>query len=121
VIHFGFELFVVAGGIVVRYFRRVAPVHGLAVAWALYVDAMRGVICPLTPLENAFAARAGLAGYQGSFIEHYPVPIIYPDGLSPSLQLLLAASVVAINPFLYIWVWRAASAERSSVRAAFRD
>src|SRR3954454_15486003 len=118
VVHSGFVLFVVAGGVVVRYFRRVAPVHILVVAWAVYVEAMPGVICPLTPLENAFAARAGLAGYQGSFIEHYLVPIIYPDGLTPSLQLLLAATIVAVNAVLYIWVWKAAGKwRRARVRA----
>jgi hypothetical protein len=107
VLHFGFVLFAVAGGVLVRYSRRLAPVHVLAVAWAVYVEAMPGVICPLTSLENAFAARAGLAGYHGSFIEHYLVPIIYPDGLTPSLQLLLAACVFVVNAIVYIWVWRA--------------
>jgi uncharacterized protein DUF2784 len=105
-VHFGFVLFVVGGGAAVRHFRRVAPVHVLAVAWAVYVEAMPGVICPLTPLENAFAARAGLAGYQGGFIEHWLVPIIYPDGLTPSLQLLLAAGVFVVNAIVYTWAWR---------------
>ena len=64
-----------------------------------------GLVCPLTPLENYFAARAGRAGYQGSFIEHYLVPIIYPDGLTPALQMSLAALVLGINVALDAWAF----------------
>ena len=52
-------------------------------------------------LQNYFASRAGLAGYEGSFIEHYLVPIIYPDGLTPTWQLGLAALVVSVNALIY--------------------
>jgi len=67
---------------------------------------MPGVLCPLTPLENAFALRAGEAGYQGSFIEHYLVPIIYPEGLTRAMQWTLAAVVVVANAAAYSWAWR---------------
>jgi hypothetical protein len=112
VVHFAFLLFVLGGGVMVPYCRRLWPFHLLAVAWAVYVEAMPGVICPLTPLENALAARAGLAGYKGSFIEHYLVPIIYPDGLTPPLQLSLALVVVFVNAVAYMWVWRALREQR---------
>jgi hypothetical protein len=61
------------------------------------------LVCPLTPLENYFAIRAGRAGYEGSFIEHYLVPIIYPEGLTPGSQLALAALVVGVNAIVYMW------------------
>ena len=102
-VHFAFLVFVVAGGVVARRYRWVAPAHLLAVAWAVYIEATPGLICPLTPLENAFALRAGRAGYEGSFIEHYLVPIIYPDGLTPRIQWGLAALVVGINATVYMW------------------
>ena len=62
-----------------------------------------GIVCPLTPLENAFALRAGLRGYEGSFIEHYLVPIIYPEGLTPFAQWALAGAVVGVNACVYFW------------------
>ena len=102
-VHFAFLVFVVAGGVVARRYRWVAPAHLLAVAWAVYIEATPGLICPLTPLENVFALRAGRAGYEGSFIEHYLVPIIYPDGLTPRIQWGLAALVVGINATVYMW------------------
>ena len=58
-------------------------------------------ICPLTPLENLWRRRAGAAGYEGSFVEHYIVPLIYPAGLTPDAQLALAFVVLALNLVVY--------------------
>jgi hypothetical protein len=102
-VHFAFLVFVIAGGLAVRRYRRIALPHLLAVAWAVYVESKPGLICPLTPLENHFAIRAGRAGYEGSFIEHHLVPIIYPEGLTPGSQLALAALVVGVNAIVYVW------------------
>ena len=102
-LHFSFLLFVVGGGVLARRYRWVIPAHLLAAAWGVYVEAMPGLICPLTPLENALALRAGGAGYSGSFIAHYLVPIIYPDGLTRAVQWMLAALVVVINVAVYLW------------------
>ena len=101
--HFAFLLFVMLGGLVARRSRWLLLAHLLAVAWAIYVEATPGLVCPLTPLENHFAERAGRAGYEGSFIEHYLVPILYPDGLTPTLQLTLAGLVVLSNLVVYAW------------------
>ena len=101
--HFAFLVFVITGGLAARRYRWIAAPHLLAVAWAVYVEATPGLVCPLTPLENYFATRAGRAGYEGSFIEHYLVPIIYPEGLTPGSQLALAALVVGVNAIVYVW------------------
>ena len=103
VLHFAFLLFVVGGGLLARRYRWLIAPHLLAAAWGVYVEAMPGLICPLTPLENALALRAGGVGYSGSFIEHYLVPIIYPDGLTRAAQWMLAAFVVAVNVVVYLW------------------
>jgi Protein of Unknown function (DUF2784) len=108
-IHFAFLIFVVAGGLAIRRYRWVAAPHLLCVAWAVYVELTPGLVCPLTPLENHFAIRAGRAGYEGSFIEHYLVPIIYPDGLTPAVQMSLAALVLGINLAVYAWSLRVLS------------
>ncbi len=102
-VHFAFLAFVVAGGLVTRRYRWMTVPYLLSVAWAVYVEATPGLVCPLTPLENYFATQAGRAGYEGSFVEHYLVPIIYPDGLTPTLQLSLAGLVLALNVAVYAW------------------
>ena len=102
-VHFAFLVFVITGGLAARRYRWIAVPHLLAVAWAVYVEATPGLVCPLTPLENYFATRAGRAGYEGGFIEHYLVPIIYPEGLTPRLQLALAALVLGVNAIVYAW------------------
>ena len=102
-LHFAFLLFIVAGGLLARPYRWLIGPHLLAAAWGVYVEATPGLICPLTALENALALRAGAAGYRGSFIEHYLLPVIYPDGLTPLAQRTLAALVVAITVAVYAW------------------
>ena len=102
-VHCAFLIFVVAGGFLARRHRWLAIPHLLAAGWGVYVEATPGLICPLTPLENTFALRAGQAGYQGSFIEHYLVPIIYPEGLTRAVQWVLAVLVVVINVTVYAW------------------
>jgi hypothetical protein len=102
-VHLAFLLFVVAGGVLTRRYRWMIAPHLLCVTWAVYVEATPGLVCPLTPLENYFAMRAGSAGYEGSFIEHYLVPIIYPDGLTPALQLTSAGAVLGLNVAVYGW------------------
>jgi hypothetical protein len=102
-VHFAFLIFVVAGGFLARRQRWLVIPQLLAAAWGVYVEATPGLICPLTPLEKAFALGAGEAGYQGSFIEHYLVPIIYPEGLTRVAQWGLAALVVVTNAAAYTW------------------
>jgi hypothetical protein len=101
-VHFLFLAFVVTGGFIARRYRWVAIPHLLAATWGVYVEAA-GRVCPLTPLENALAQRAGVAGYEGSFIEHYLLPIVYPAGLTRPMQYVLAALVVVVNLAAYAW------------------
>jgi hypothetical protein len=44
---------------------------------------------------------AGDAGYSGSFIEHYLLPIIHPAGLTRDIQLWLAGLVILVNVAIY--------------------
>ena len=103
--HLAFIVFVVAGGLLALRWRWVPLVHVPAALWGVYIEVSGGV-CPLTPLENALRRDAGLSGYAGSFVEHYLVPLIYPDLLSQPLQLVLAGVVVLTNAFVYTAIWR---------------
>lgn len=104
-LHLAFVLFVVAGGLLVAWKPRLAWLHVPAVAWGALIEFM-GWICPLTPLENHFRQLSGQGGYAGGFIEHYLLPLIYPDALTPPAQFSLGVLVLAINTLMYIWLWR---------------
>ena len=69
-IHFGFIVFVLLGGLLVLRVPALAWLHLPAIAWAVFVEATAR-ICPLTYVENALRAKAGLAGYRGDFLSHY--------------------------------------------------
>lgn len=104
-LHLAFVLFVVLGGLLVLRFPRLAWLHLPAVAWGVLIE-LCGWLCPLTTVENRLRRAAGEAGYSGSFVEEYLLPIIYPGGLTRGLQLALAAGVLAINLVVYGWLWR---------------
>jgi hypothetical protein len=100
VVHLAFIAFVVAGGLAVLRWPRLAWAHLPSVAWAIYAEAT-ATVCPLTPIENDWRRQAGDSGYPGGFVEHYLVPIVYPAGLTPRGQLALAVAVAAINLAVY--------------------
>ncbi len=104
-VHLAFVLFVVAGGLLVLRWPRLAWAHLPAAAWGAVVE-LAGWVCPLTPLENALRRRGGGVGYGGGFVEHYVVPILYPSELTRELQVGLGLGVVALNAGVYLWLLR---------------
>ncbi|WER45867.1 DUF2784 domain-containing protein [Cupriavidus sp. WKF15] len=105
VVHFLFIAFVVGGALLLFRWPRVAWVHLPAAAWGVFVE-WSGRICPLTPLENALRRAAGEAGYGGGFVERYLLPVIYPVGLTPEIQLWLGALVLGLNVAIYVLWWK---------------
>lgn len=105
VLHLGFILFVVFGGLVVLRHPRLAWLHLPAVAWGAATEFL-GIICPLTPLENRLRVQGGEAGYGGGFVENYLTALIYPAGLTREVQLLLGALVIVINVAVYLKLWQ---------------
>jgi hypothetical protein len=99
-VHLAFIVFVMAGALLALRWRWVAWLHLPAAAWGAYVE-LAGKICPLTPLELALRAKAGEAGYETSFIDHYLVPVIYPAELTPAVQRASGLLVLAVNLALY--------------------
>lgn len=102
-LHLGFILFVLLGALLALRWRRAPLLHLPAAAWGVYIE-LSGGLCPLTPLENRLRVAAGEAGFAGGFIEHYLLALIYPAGLTPHIQYLLAAIVVVVNALVYAWV-----------------
>ena len=105
VLHFGFVLFVVLGGLLALRWPRAAWFHLPAAIWGAGIEFLQG-ICPLTPLENHLRKLGGEAGYAGGFVEHYVLPVLYPSGLTRGVQLALGIFVVAFNLVVYALVWR---------------
>jgi len=99
-LHLAFVAFAALGGMLAWRRLAYAWVHLPALAWAGFVE-FSGTICPLTPLENRLRVRAGEAGYPGSFVEHYLMPVLYPAGLTPDAQKWIGAALVALNVAIY--------------------
>ncbi len=99
-LHLGFVLFVVAGGLLVWRRRWVAWIHLPAVLWGISVE-WAGLICPLTPLELLLRQWGGGRGGSAEFVGHYLLPFLYPQGLTRTAQIILGGCVLAINALVY--------------------
>jgi hypothetical protein len=102
-LHLAFILFVVGGGFLILWRPSLSWVHLPAAAWGALIE-FTGWICPLTPWEQALRLRAGQVGYRGGFIEHYLLPVLYPQGLTPSVQVVLGLLVIGVNVAIYAFV-----------------
>ncbi|HEV8580563.1 MAG TPA: DUF2784 domain-containing protein [Thermoanaerobaculia bacterium] len=113
VLHCGFVLFVVLGGLLALRWPRAAWFHLPAAVWGIGIEFVQGV-CPLTPLENRFRRLGGEAGYPGGFVEHYLLPVLYPAGLERNVQWGLGLFVLVLNAVVYAIVWRRRTTSRRS-------
>lgn len=106
VLHLVFVVFVVFGGVLVYRWPGWAWAHVPAFVWGAVIE-FNNWICPLTPLEQRLRLAAGENGYSGGFVEHYLLPLLYPQGLTRDIQVGLGLFVVAVNVGVYgIWLWR---------------
>lgn len=99
-LHLAVVAFIVFGGLLALRWPRAAMVHLPFAAWGIAIELGQWV-CPLTPLENRLRRLAGEAGYEGGFVAHYVLPVLYPDGLTPRVSLVLAALVLGVNAVVY--------------------
>lgn len=105
VLHLGFVLFVLFGGLLMLRWRRVVWLHLPAAVWGALIEFARWT-CPLTPLEKWLRREGNLGGYEGGFVEHYILPVLYPHALTRTIQLGLGVIVVLLNLFVYWRVFR---------------
>lgn len=118
VAHALFVAFALLGGTLVLWRPSVAILHLPAAAWAAWVE-FTATICPLTPLENHLRRAAGAAGYEGGFVDHYLIPVLYPAGLTPGLQTLIGLVVVVVNVSIYGFAWWRWRHNRSTALTGF--
>ena len=103
-LHLLFILFALLGGFFVLWKSSIAWLHIPTVFWAAGIEFL-GWLCPLTPLENILRNKAGGAGYETGFVEHYLLPILYPVSLTRRVQIGLGLFVLCINIGIYLFVW----------------
>jgi hypothetical protein len=48
--------------------------------------------------------RGTSVGYTGGFNEHYILPVLYPQGLTPGVQIALGFLVIGVNVAIYAFV-----------------
>lgn len=114
VVHLAFVVFVVGGGFATWRWPRLAAVHLPVAFYGVFIEVV-GFTCPLTPLEKALRRRAGAGGYDGGFVEHYLVPVLYPGEFTQATKYAVAGLLVAVTAFAYGVLW-----QRSHRRPAAR-
>ena len=101
VLHAGFVLFVLFGGLLVLCWPRVAWLHLPSAAWGAAVE-YGGWMCPLTPLEHWLRSDDGANG-SADFIGNAILPLLYPTWLTRDVQVALGTVVVIVNLAVYGW------------------
>lgn len=102
-LHLLFILFVLFGALLVRYRGWIAWLHIPMFLWGAVVN-LASLQCPLTPLEKHYRQLAGESGYEGGFVEHYIAPLIYPEGLTQELGVIVGSVTLLWNIAIYTWL-----------------
>lgn len=100
-LHAAFVLFAALGGLLVWKWPRVVWLHVPCFLWGTWVE-LTGRLCPLTPLENLLRVKGGAIAYQTGFVDHYLLPVLYPEGLPRTVQICLGLFVLTGNVALYV-------------------
>lgn len=113
VLHFGFLVFLVVGGVVALRWRRVVWLHVVSVVWSLGILTV-GQRCPLTTVEEWANGKAGGVPYDGGFIDRYVEGVVYPGSLTGLVRALVAVVVLGS----WVALWRQRRTERGLVVSA---
>lgn len=110
-IHFTFVAFVIGGVVVIwiGYFARRSFVHNfrfrllhLAAMGFVLLEALVGMVCPLTTWENQLRVRGGASAYQESFMQHWIGRILFYNLSETTFTILYAAFFLLI--VLTYWI-----------------
>ena len=105
ILHLLFIFFVIFGGFLLLHRTGWVWLHMPTALWGVWIE-WSGKTCPLTPMENHFRQLAYGQSYHEGFIEHYIVPLIYPEQLTVQWQWLFGALVLIINLFIYLYAFK---------------
>ena len=99
-VHALFIAWVVFGALLARSHRRLRRLHIASLIWAVLVEVLPWLPCPLTSLENYLEQKGGIDPYQGGFLLHYLDKLVYPDVSATVLQIA-AVIVFLLNLAFY--------------------
>ena len=105
VLHFAFIVFVIGGGLLLLRWPKLMWIHLPAAIWGFVIE-MMGWYCPLTGIENWLLRRAGREGYSGGFVSHYIFALIYPAGLTRTIEVTIGVVVLVVNVSVYVRVFK---------------
>ena len=103
-IHLLFIFFVVTGAFSSLINTKFLYLHLLALSWGVYIE-FTSSICPLTYLENWLLIQDNASFYDGGFIEHYIMRIVYPEGINSNIQMILGFVLIILNILLYVLIY----------------
>ena len=92
--HFAYLAALLFGGFAAGRWRRILPLHLVAVGWALGAVTIH-YDCPLTDLEHRLREQAGRGGYEGSFLRHYVRGVLFPEWMTPFVVTVIVGLVGA--------------------------
>lgn len=93
-LHFAVLAYIVFGGFLAWWRRRLIVPHVVMAAWGL-LSITVGVECPLTVVEDWARRNAGQQGLGRGFIDTYLGGLVYPQTNVLAIQLLMAGIVAA--------------------------
>jgi hypothetical protein len=105
IIHLAFIVFVIGGAFLLLRWPKLMWIHLPAACWGVVIE-MMGWYCPLTGLENWLLRRAGREGYSGGFVSHYIFALIYPAGLTRTIEIAIGVVVLVVNVGVYVRVFK---------------
>lgn len=91
------------GGLLYFWRRWLAVLHLPLAVWISLIEFFQWT-CPLTPWEKHLRVLAGEAAYNGGFIEHYLIALIYPEGMTSAMALVLGVIALGSNALIYAFV-----------------
>jgi hypothetical protein len=117
VVHFAALLYIGLGGFLAWRWPRSIFVHIFFAAWGVAVNAIPGLPCPLTTLEDNFREQQGLGSLPGGFNEYYIYGDLIPRDLLPAVAV--GAVVVLIVSYVGAFVlWRRRRAANEPMAAS---
>lgn len=108
ILHLLLIIYGLLGGLLALWRRWTMVLHLPLAIWVSAIE-FAGWVCPLTPLEKWLRESGGAEVYSGGFVEYYLIPIIYPPGLTPQIQIILGLIAIGVNLLVYGYVfyrWR---------------
>lgn len=100
VLHVGFLVFLVVGGLLALRWRWLLWSHVSTVVWSLGIVTV-GQPCPLTGLERWANDRAGGPRLDGGFMDRYVEGVVYPESLTGVVRA--AVALVVLGSWVLLW------------------